>query len=54
VTIYENQKKELLQRGLIRQRDEICWLDVAEEQLATVYTEEFGLDVKAEAVFLCC
>jgi CRISPR-associated endonuclease/helicase Cas3 len=54
VTIYENQKKELLQRGLIRQREGICWLDVAEEQLATVYTEEFGLDVKAEAVFLCC
>jgi CRISPR-associated endonuclease/helicase Cas3 len=54
VTIYEDQKKELLQRGLIRQRDEICWLDAAEEQLATVYTEEFGLDVKAEAVFLCC
>jgi CRISPR-associated endonuclease/helicase Cas3 len=54
VTIYENQKKELLQRGLIRQRDGICWLDAAEAQLATVYTEEFGLDVKAEAAFLCC
>jgi CRISPR-associated endonuclease/helicase Cas3 len=54
VTIYDNQKKELLQRGLIRQRDEICWLDAAEEQLATVYTEEFGLDVKAETAFLFC
>jgi CRISPR-associated endonuclease/helicase Cas3 len=54
VTIYANQKKELLQRGLIRQRDGICWLDAAAEQLAAVYTEEFGLDVKAEAPFLCC
>jgi CRISPR-associated helicase Cas3/CRISPR-associated endonuclease Cas3-HD len=54
ITIYENQKQELLQRGFIKQRDKICWLDVSPQQLHTVYSKEFGLDVTAESAFLCC
>lgn len=53
VTIYSNQQAELAGRGLLREKDGIYWLDVADCQKASVYTEGFGLCIEAEPAFLC-
>lgn len=53
VTIYTGQRQELERRGLLRQKDGICWLDAAEGQKEAVYTDAFGLCIEAEPPFLC-
>lgn len=54
VTVYADQREELKRRGLLREKDGICWLDVSGAQKKAVYTEESGLCIEADTPFLCC
>lgn len=52
VTIYSAQKKELWERGLLKEREGILWLDVAECQAKAVYSDECGLILDAPMPFM--
>ncbi len=52
VTIYAPQKKELIDKGCLQVVDGALILDASEEQLAALYTDEYGLAVGAALTLL--
>jgi CRISPR-associated helicase Cas3 len=53
VTIYANQRRALERSGSLQSCGGILYLDAAANQLKTLYTEEYGLEVDADLSFLC-